>query len=322
MFGIKEQNQDSDTDGFFQRLRRGLNRTRTGLLSGLSVSVSGGGKPDTALMEEIESRLLMADLGMESTLKIMASLEAEISSSGKAFTNEDVIACLKQQMLQILTPVQAPIEEIFVIKKPLVILVVGVNGVGKTTTIGKMTNYFSSAGDKVLLAAGDTFRAAAIEQIKEWGKRNDAPVIAHENGSDSAAVIYDALQSAKARQSDIVIADTAGRLQNKDNLMEELRKIRRIIDKFDNELDVEVLLVLDAGTGQNAISQLRLFDEAVGISGIALTKLDGTARGGIIFALAETFKVPIRFVGVGEQIEDFRAFNAADFVNAMLDSDL
>ena len=318
MFNKKKQEQDSDTDGFFQRLRRGLNRTRSGLLASLS-EIGGGQQLDPAMMEDIETALLMADVGMEATTMIMQALESEMKASGQNSGPEQLMSCLKQKMLQILEPVQAPIEEIFVIKKPLVILVVGVNGVGKTTTIGKMTRYFSLLGDKVLLAAGDTFRAAAIEQIQVWGERNDVPVIAHQSGSDSAAVIFDALQSARSRESDIVIADTAGRLHNKENLMEELRKIRRTIDKFDEELDVEVMLVLDAGTGQNAMSQLQIFDEAVGVTGLALTKLDGTARGGVIFALAEKFKVPVRFVGVGEQAEDFRAFHAEDFVDAMLD---
>ena len=320
MFNKKQQDQDSDTDGFFQRLRRGLNRTRSGLLASLG-DIGSGQSLEPATMEEIETALLMADVGMESTIKIMQALEAEIKNAGRNVGQDQITACLKQQMLEILEPVQAPIEEIFVIKKPLVILVVGVNGVGKTTTIGKMTRYFSLLGDKVMLAAGDTFRAAAIDQIKVWGERNQAPVIAHKSGSDSAAVIFDALQSARAKESDIVIADTAGRLHNKENLMEELRKIRRTIDKFDNELDVEVLLVLDAGTGQNAMSQVELFNEAVGVTGLALTKLDGTARGGVIFALAEKFRVPVRFVGVGEQAEDFRAFHAADFVEAMLDTE-
>lgn len=318
MSASTEQKRDSDTDSFFQRLRRGLNRTREGLLSGLRENDHDDRQRTEEIFEDIESRLLMADLGMEVTLRIMESLSDRLKPTRGRPSYETVIQCLKEQMMQILSPVQAPIEEIFVIKKPLVILVVGVNGVGKTTTIGKMTKYFVDIGDSVVLAAGDTFRAAAIEQIQLWGERTHTPVIAHESGSDSAAVIYDALQSACARDSDILIADTAGRLHNKDNLMEELKKIRRTIGRFDEELDVEVMLVLDAGTGQNAISQLKLFNEAVGVSGIALTKLDGTARGGVIFALAEQFGIPIRFVGVGEQAEDFRPFHAGDFVDAML----
>ena len=318
MLEINKDKQDSDTDGFFQRLRNGLNKTREGLLGGLANLVSSSDGLGEEELEEIESRLLMADLGIEATTRLMQGLNKEMKRR-KLDTYDDVLACLRQQMIEMLMPVQAPIEEIFIIKKPFVVLVVGVNGVGKTTTIGKLTNYFKSFGDRVLLAAGDTFRAAAIEQLESWGSKNDVPVVSHQSGSDSAAVIYDALQSAKAKDRDVVIADTAGRLHNKDNLMEELKKIRRTISKFDDELDLEVLLVIDAGTGQNAISQLRVFHEAVGVSGIALTKLDGTAKGGVIFALAETFGIPVRFVGVGEQIEDFRAFHAESFVDAMLD---
>jgi fused signal recognition particle receptor len=317
MFGTTKQGEDSDTNGFFQRLRQGLNKTRAGLLSDLGGLVSGGQAIDSAQLEEIESRLLMADLGIESTTHIMDVLARE-TKSNRLNSFDEIIACLREQMIEILTPVQAPIEETFVIKKPFVVLVVGVNGVGKTTTIGKLANYFANSGNKVMLAAGDTFRAAAIEQIQSWGEKNNIPVIAQQSGSDSAAVIYDALHSARARDSDIVIADTAGRLHNKDNLMEELKKIARTISKFDEELDLEVLLIIDAGTGQNAISQVRLFHEAVGVTGIALTKLDGTAKGGVVFALAQAFNIPIRFIGVGEQLDDFRPFNATDFVDALL----
>ena len=319
MFGLKNQKRDSDTDGFFQRLRQGLNKTRTGLLSGLGDIVSGKQTLDPEQLEEIESTLLMADLGIEATTRVMDALSGE-AKRNRLSSFDEIITCLREQLIQILAPVQVPIEETFVIKKPFVVLVIGVNGVGKTTTIGKLANYFSKSGDKVLLAAGDTFRAAAIEQIQSWGKKNDLPVIAHQGGSDSAAVIYDALQSARAKDYDIVIADTAGRLHNKDNLMEELKKIRRTISKFDAELDLEVLLVIDAGTGQNAISQVRLFHEAVGVTGIALTKLDGTAKGGVVFALAQAFNIPVRFIGVGEQIDDLRTFSAADFVDALLDT--
>ena len=317
MFGLKNQKRDSDTDGFFQRLRQGLNKTRTGLLTGLGDIVSGKQALDPEQLEEIESTLLMADLGIEATTRVMDALSRE-AKSNRLSSFDEIITCLREQLIQILVPVQVPIEETFVIKKPFVVLVIGVNGAGKTTTIGKLANYFSKSGDKVLLAAGDTFRAAAIEQIQSWGKKNDLPVIAHQGGSDSAAVIYDALQSARAKDYDIVIADTAGRLHNKDNLMEELKKIRRTISKFDAELDLEVLLVIDAGTGQNAISQVRLFHEAVGVTGIALTKLDGTAKGGVVFALAQAFNIPVRFIGVGEQIDDLRTFSAADFVDALL----
>jgi fused signal recognition particle receptor len=318
MFGLKKQPPDSDTDSFIQRLRQGLNRTRAGLFSDLGGIFSTSQTIDAQHLEEIESRLLMADIGVESSTQIMEALSKQ-AKLNKLGSMDELILCLREQMLEILTPIQVPIEEIFVINKPFVILVVGVNGVGKTTTIGKLAHYFSIAGDKVLLAAGDTFRAAAIEQIQSWGNKNEIPVISQKSGADSAAVIYDALHSARARDSDVVIADTAGRLHNKDNLMEELKKIRRTISKFDNELGLEVLLVIDAGTGQNAIAQVRMFQEAVGVTGLALTKLDGTAKGGVVFALAKTFNLPIRFVGVGEQLNDLRAFHANEFIDALLD---
>ena len=315
---MKNNEDRQNTDGLFRRLQKGLNKTRQGLLGGLANLVNSKAALGEEELEEIESRLLMADLGIEATTRLVENLGKQAKRQ-KLASYDEVIQVLREQMVDMLSPVQAPIEEIFVIKKPLVVLVVGVNGVGKTTTIGKLTHYFRSFDDQILLAAGDTFRAAAIEQLQSWGEKNQVPVVSHSSGSDSAAVIYDALQSATAKSLDVVIADTAGRLHNKDNLMEELKKIRRTISKFDEELDVEVLLVIDAGTGQNAISQLRLFHEAIGVSGIALTKLDGTAKGGVIFALAESFGIPIRFVGVGEQIEDFRAFHAETFVDAMLD---
>ena len=318
MFGLKKQRPDSDTDSFIQRLRQGLNRTRTGLFADLGTIFSASQAIGDEQLEEIESRLLMADLGIESSTQIMEVLSKQ-AKRNKLGSMEELLACLREQMLEILEPIQAPIEEIFIINKPFVILVVGVNGVGKTTTIGKLANYFSISGDKVLLAAGDTFRAAAVEQIQSWGNKIDIPVVSQKSGADSAAVIYDALQSARAKDCDVLIADTAGRLHNKDNLMEELKKIRRTISKFDDELDLEVLLVIDAGTGQNAISQVRMFQEAVGVSGLALTKLDGTAKGGVVFSLAKTFNIPIRFVGVGEQLNDLRAFHANEFIDALLD---
>jgi fused signal recognition particle receptor len=318
MFGFKKQKQDSDTDGFFQRLRRGLKKTRAGLFDGLGDIFSGKKALDPEQLEEIESRLLMADLGMEATTQIMETLSKE-AKRNKLNSLDELVTCLREQMIAMLGPIQAPLEVATDASKPFVILVIGVNGVGKTTTIGKLAHYLGNAGNKVLLAAGDTFRAAAIEQIQSWGEKNKLPVIAHKSGSDSAAVIYDALQSASARESDVVIADTAGRLHNKDNLMEELKKIRRTIDKFNPDLPLEVLLVIDAGTGQNAVSQARLFHEACGVSGIALTKLDGTAKGGVVFALAQSMEIPVRFIGVGEQIDDLRPFDAAAFVDALLD---
>jgi fused signal recognition particle receptor len=319
MFGFKKQKSDSDTDSLFQRLRRGLQKTRVGLFDGLGDIFSGKSTIEPEQLEEIESRLLMADLGIESTTLIMDVVTKE-ARRNRLNSFDEFVSCLREQMIQMLLPVQSPLEVPAGANKPFTLLVIGVNGVGKTTTIGKLANYFTQNGNKVLLAAGDTFRAAAIEQIQSWGEKNKIPVIAQQSGSDSAAVIYDALDSARARNCDLVIADTAGRLHNKDNLMEELKKIRRTISKFDSELPLEVLLVIDAGTGQNAISQVRLFHEITGVSGIVLTKLDGTAKGGVVFALAQAFRIPVRFIGVGEQIDDLRPFDATAFVDALLDT--
>jgi fused signal recognition particle receptor len=319
MFGFKKQKSDSDTDGLFQRLRRSLKKTRAGLFDGLGDIFSGKTIITPEQLEEIESRLLMADLGIESTTLIMDVITKK-AKRNKLNSLDELVACLREQMIQMLMPIQAPLQVSVETSKPFTVLVIGVNGVGKTTTIGKLANYFSQTGNKVLLAAGDTFRAAAIEQIQSWGEKNKIPVIAQQSGSDSAAVIFDALESARARDYDIVIADTAGRMHNKDNLMEELKKIRRTISKFDSELPLEVLLVIDAGTGQNAISQVRLFHEIAGVNGIILTKLDGTAKGGVVFALAQAFKIPVRFIGIGEQVDDLRPFDAATFVDALLDT--
>lgn len=268
----------------------------------------------------MEARLLMADLGIEATNRIMGMLNKR-ARENKLNSEEELMQCLQAEMLEMLAPREQTLDSGQQSMKPDIILVVGVNGVGKTTTIGKIAHYFKSRDTSVLLAAGDTFRAAAIDQLQSWGEQNDIPVIAQQHGSDSAAVIFDALHSARARKCDLVIADTAGRLQNKDNLMEELKKIRRSIDKFDSALHVEVLLVIDAGTGQNALSQTKLFHEAIGVSGIALTKLDGTAKGGVVFALSETFEIPIRFIGLGEKIDDLRPFRADYFIKALLDID-
>jgi fused signal recognition particle receptor len=319
MFGFKKQKRDSDTDSLFQRLRRSLQKTRSGLFDGLGDIFTTKNCLDPDQIEEIESRLLMADLGIESTALIIDVISKE-AKRNRLNTFDELVNCLREQMITMLTPVQAPLQFPEHGNKPFAILVIGVNGVGKTTTIGKLANYFRQHDKKVLLAAGDTFRAAAIEQLESWGLNNKIPVIAQQSGSDSAAVIYDALESARARDCDLVIADTAGRLHNKDNLMEELKKIRRTVNKFDPELPLEVLLVIDAGTGQNAISQVRLFNEIATVNGIVLTKLDGTAKGGVVFALAQTFNIPVRFIGVGEQIDDLRPFDATAFVDALLDT--
>ena len=272
---------------------------------------------DGMLLEEIESRLLSADLGIACTEQVMQSLKGALRSTNAACETV-LFDCLQQVMLQILAPVQQPLLIPAAAKKPFVILVTGVNGTGKTTTIGKLACHFLGQGQSVMLAAGDTFRAAATEQLQVWGARNNVPVIAGQSGADAAAVIYDALQSARSRNIDILIADTAGRLHTQGNLMEELKKIRRVLTKFDSDLGQEIMLVIDAGTGQNALVQARQFRDAIGITGITLSKLDGTAKGGIIFALAAALGIPIRFIGIGEQAGDLRTFNAADYVRALL----
>lgn len=316
---VFKKTPSTEKPGLFARLRHGLRKTRTTLFSGLGDLLKGKAKIDAELLEEIETRLIMADVGLESTTNLIDAL-ADAGKRGDGGVDQ-LNQVLHGHMLRLLEPAQQALEFPGGAPAPFVILVVGVNGSGKTTTIGKMTHYFQGQGRKVLLAAGDTFRAAAIEQIQEWGRRTGTPVIAQKSGADSAAVIYDALLSARARNIDMVIADTAGRLHNKENLMEELRKIRRIITKFDPHIKVEVMLVLDAGTGQNALSQAGQFHELIGISGITLTKLDGTAKGGIVFALAQRLGIPIRFIGIGEQLEDLRPFDAAAFVEALLDLD-
>ncbi len=319
MFGFKRKNNDSSTQDATKettpKLKDGLKRTRSGLFGGL-FSRSKKLDIDSATLEELEDRLLIADVGMHTTDQVMTALQAFKTTDAEQ-TPQTV---MKQVLLDVLQPVQQPLAT-DTPNAPFLILVVGVNGVGKTTTIGKMAKRFQAQGKRVMLAAGDTFRAAAIEQLQVWGERNDIRVIAQSHGADSGAVIFDALQSARANNIDILIADTAGRLHNKDNLMEEMKKIYRIGDKFDSDLKREVLLVLDAGTGQNALSQAKQFHEAIGITGLALTKLDGTAKGGIIFSLANELNIPVRFIGVGEQVDDLREFNASDFIDALLEVD-
>lgn len=300
--------------GLFSRLVKGLMRTRESIGAGF-MALFRGKKLDDDLFEELETQLLTADLGVETTQRIMQSLtkQAKLHQLKDA---EALYDLLKQEMAAILQPVSQPLP-IDSSKTPFVILMVGVNGVGKTTTIGKLAKLFQAQGKSVMLAAGDTFRAAAVEQLQVWGQRNQIPVIAQHTGADSASVIFDAIQAAKSRGIDILIADTAGRLQNKNHLMEELKKIVRVMKKHDESAPHEVMLTLDASTGQNAISQAKLFGEAVGVSGIALTKLDGTAKGGVIFAIANQFGIPIRYIGVGEAIEDLRQFEANDFIEAL-----
>lgn len=299
--------------GFFSRLIKGLVKTKQSIGSGFRNFFSGK-KIDDELFEELEEQLLVADLGMPTTTKIINNL-TEHATKQQLRDAELLYQQLKIELAEVLKPVAQPlvIEE----KNPYVILMVGVNGVGKTTTIGKLARKFQAEGKSVMLAAGDTFRAAAVEQLQVWGERNHIPVVAQSTGSDSASVIFDAMQSAAAKGIDVLIADTAGRLQNKNNLMDELKKIVRVMKKYDDSAPHEIMLTLDAGTGQNAISQAKLFNEAVGLTGITLTKLDGTAKGGVIFAIADQFKIPIRYIGVGEKIDDLRPFHADEFIEAL-----
>jgi len=303
--------------GFFGRIKAGLSRTKANLTEGLGDLFLGAKQIDDELLEEIETKLLLADVGVEATTEIIGRLTERVKR--KQLADSDALyTALKDELASLLDTAEQPID-FSQSKGPFVLLMVGVNGVGKTTTIGKLAKKYQAEGKSVMLAAGDTFRAAAVEQLQVWGDRNNVPVVAQHTGADSASVLYDALQSAQAKNIDVLIADTAGRLQNKDNLMQELEKVVRVMKKLDPEAPHEVMLVLDAGTGQNAMSQAKLFKEAVGVSGISLTKLDGTAKGGIIFAIAKQLDLPIRYIGVGEQVDDLRPFKAKEFVTALFD---
>ena len=301
--------------GFFARLKQGLSKTSASIGEGMASLFLGKKAIDDELLDELETRLLMADVGVEATTAIMQNLARRVSRKELADSGA-LYKALQEELAGLLKPVEQPLV-IDTSKRPFVILVVGVNGVGKTTTIGKLAKKLQLEGKKVMLAAGDTFRAAAVEQLQIWGERNNISVIAQHTGADSASVIFDAVQAAKARGIDVLIADTAGRLHTKDNLMEELKKVRRVMGKLDDSAPHEVLLVLDAGTGQNAINQTKQFNQSVELTGLALTKLDGTAKGGVIFALAKQFGTPIRYIGVGEGIDDLRDFEADAFVNAL-----
>lgn len=302
---------------FFQRMREGLGRTRGQLADGLANLFATNKQIDRDLLEEIENLLLTADVGMTATTEIIDSLTAKLERS-ELRDSDALFQALREELHGILEPCTTALQP-KTDNKPFVILMIGVNGVGKTTTIGKLAKRFQNDGQSVMLAAGDTFRAAAVEQLQVWGERNSVPVVAQHTGSDSASVIYDALESAQAKGTDVLIADTAGRLQNKDNLMNELAKVVRVMKKLDPAAPHEVMLVLDAGTGQNALSQAQTFQEAVGVSGVTLTKLDGTAKGGIIFAVARQLGLPIRYIGVGETADDLRPFAADEFVQALFD---
>ena len=307
-----------DEQGMFSRFRRGLSRTGGQFSNGIGALFLGRKVIDENVLEALEDQLLTADVGIEATQRIVSDITERISrkelSDGAA-----VMEATKSALLDILIPCEQPLATDDT--KPFVILVVGVNGAGKTTTIGKLAHRFKAEGKQVMLAAGDTFRAAAVEQLQAWGERNEVPVIAQHTGADSASVLFDAVQAAKARGVDILIADTAGRLQNKSHLMDELEKVVRVMQKVDPQAPHETLLVLDAGTGQNAVSQAEEFDRTVGVTGIALSKLDGTARGGVIFAIAQKLARPIRFVGIGEAVTDLQPFDANAFVSALFESE-
>lgn len=322
MFSKRSQTKtDTATEntggGLMKSLRRGLSKTRELLFTDVGDLVPRGGRIDEQALEELETRLLQADVGVDATTAILDNLRARARKADET----DATALIRAAMLDILAPVAQPLTITPDQRNPFVIMMVGVNGVGKTTTIGKLAGHYRDANYKVLMAAADTFRAAAIEQLQEWGERANIPVIAQSHGSDAASVVYDAIASAKARGSDIVLADTAGRLHTKGHLMSELQKVRRVIDKLEHRPPYEIMLVIDASTGQNALTQAREFHQAVGLTGIALTKLDGTARGGIVFALAQQLGLPIRYIGVGERLEDLRPFAAEAFVDALLAGD-
>jgi len=313
---MAEENKKS----LFDRLKAGLSKTGSALSNGLGNLFLGRREIDDELMEDIETQLITSDIGLDATNRILASLTGQVERKELDDANA-LFASLKTELASLLRPAEQPLL-IDRSKKPYVILVVGVNGVGKTTTIGKMAKRFQKEGLSVMLAAGDTFRAAAVEQLQVWGERNNVPVIAQHTGADSASVIFDGIQAARSRNADVLIADTAGRLHNKDNLMEELKKVVRVMKKLDETAPHEVMLVLDAGTGQNALSQARQFQQLIGVTGLSLTKLDGTAKGGIIFAISHQLGLPIRFIGVGEKVDDLRPFVAEEFVKAIFDEDM
>ena len=300
--------------GFFSRLRRGLSKTHA--LIGKDITALLSGNIDDDLLEDLETRLLLADVGVESTQEIMDRLNSTLKRAQKS-DSVTLLQALAQHMMEILEPCSEPLT-INLDRKPFIILVVGVNGVGKTTTIGKLAMRLKQEGRSVMLAAGDTFRAAAVEQLQRWGERNEVAVLSQGQGADSASVIFDAIQAARNRGIDVLIADTAGRLHTQHNLMEELKKVQRVIRKLDPMAPHETMLVVDAGTGQNALNQAQQFNQAIKISGITVTKLDGTAKGGILFAIAKKLSIPVRFIGVGETLEDLRVFDSEEFVNALL----
>lgn len=297
------------------RLKSGLARTRQKFSDNVSNLFLGKKTIDDDLLEQLETLLLASDVGVDATQKILDQLTDSVKRK-QLSDSEALFNALQQILKDFLAPCEKPLE---INKAPYVLLMVGVNGAGKTTSIAKLAHYFQKEGKKVMLAAGDTFRAAAIEQLQEWGKKNDVPVIAQQSGADSASVIFDGMQAATSKKVDLLIADTAGRLHTQQHLMAELQKIKRVIQKQEDSAPHEIMLVIDAGMGQNALRQAEQFHEAVGLTGITITKLDGTARGGIVFALAEKMKLPIRFIGVGESIDDLKPFNASEYIDALFE---
>ena len=319
---IDDNNEPSKPVGLFTRLKQGLTKTRHQLGDGIAHLLLGKKEISPELLEELETLLLRADLGMNATERVVKQSQAQMSR--KQLSDNDghaMYSVLKAQLESILTATSKQLTLTTPSGSPFIILMVGVNGAGKTTTIGKLAKQYQQLGKKVMLAAGDTFRAAAVEQLQEWGKRNQIPVIAQHTGADSASVIFDAITAARARQIDIVIADTAGRLHTQHNLMDELKKIKRVIQKIDPDAPHEIMLVLDASIGQNALNQAREFHQAVGLTGITMTKLDGTAKGGIVFAIANELAIPFRYLGIGEGVDDLRVFDAHQFVSAIFDDD-
>ena len=311
--------ENNSKGSFFSRMKEGLSKSRKNLADGMVNILIGGKEIDDELLEEVEEQLLVADIGVEATKTIITNL-TERTARGDLIYSHSLYKALQEELVALLAP-RVKALHIDPNKKPFVILVVGVNGVGKTTTIGKLAKRLQAEGKSVMLAAGDTFRAAATEQLEIWGERNNIPVVSQGNGADSASVIYDAFESARAKGIDVLIADTAGRLHNKGHLMQELSKVKRVMQKIDATAPHEVMLVVDAGTGQNAINQVEMFDEAVGLTGLTITKLDGTAKGGVLFNIASRSHVPIRFIGVGEKIDDLRPFSAKSFVAALFETD-
>lgn len=313
------EHDNTEGGGFFGRMKAGLSKSRKSFTEGMVNILIGGKEIDDELLEEVETQLLVADIGVDATRTIIQNLTERTERKELIYSNA-LYKALQEELVTLLAPRVKPLH-IDSNKRPFVILMVGVNGVGKTTTIGKLAKRLQGEGKKVMLAAGDTFRAAATEQLQIWGERNNIPVVAQGHGADSASVIFDAFESARARGIDVLIADTAGRLHTKSNLMEELKKVKRVMQKIDATAPHEIMLVVDAGTGQNAINQVQEFDSAVGLTGLTITKLDGTAKGGVLFNIASRTNVPIRFIGVGEKIDDLRPFSAKSFVAALFQTD-